>query len=63
MLLSFGCGSSSNKSSTTDSMNKIEDHPAEDTSVAPYPDGYAPPNAKIDSSEKTKDSIRNRKDK
>jgi len=63
MLLSFGCSTNSNKSSTTDTMNGIEDHPAQDTSVTPRPDGYAPPNAKIDSSEKTKDSIREKNEK
>ena len=63
MLLSFGCGNNVNNSSTKDPMDSIEDHPVQDTSVAPFPDGYAPPNTKIDSSEKTKDSVRNRKSK
>ena len=38
-------------------MNAIEDHPLQATQVAPFPDGYAPPNTEIDSSQKTKDSV------
>jgi hypothetical protein len=63
MFLSFSCNNNADTSSTTDSMNRIEDHPLQDTIVAPFPDGYAPPNTEIDSSEKTKDSARRRKNK
>ena len=58
MLIFFSCSGNSNKTPTTDSMNAIEDHPLQDTSVAPYPDGYAPPNTNVDSSQKTKDSVK-----
>ena len=58
ILISFSCSNNSDKvPAATDSANAIEDHPLQDTQVAPFPDGYAPPNAEIDSSQKTKDSV------
>ena len=58
MLSLLSCSNNTKEnSSTTDSINAIEDHPLQDTQVAPFPDGYAPPNAEIDSSQKTKDSV------
>ena len=53
----LGCGSNTNNNTTTDSANAIEDHPSEDTQVAPLPDGYATPNATVDTSKNKKDSL------
>ena len=55
----FGCGGNSNNNTSTgtDSANAIEDHPLQDTQVAPFPDGYATPDAKIDTSQNKKDSL------
>ena len=58
MLVFFSCSAGTDKTPATDSMNAIEDRPLEDTTVAPFPDGYAPPNTEIDTSERVKDSIR-----
>jgi hypothetical protein len=58
-VIFFGCNNnSSDNKPVYDSANAIEDHPLEDTQVAPFPNGYAPPNTKIDTSESKKDSIR-----
>ena len=56
-IIFFSCGGSSQKAPVTDSANAIGGPPAEDTQVAPFPDGYAPPNADIDTSKKIKDSL------
>jgi len=53
----LGCGSNTNNNTTTDSANAIEDHPAQDTQVTPRPDGYATPNATVDTSQNKKDSL------
>jgi hypothetical protein len=53
----LGCGTNTNNNTTTDSANAIGGPPAEDTQVAPFPDGYATPNAKIDTSQNKKDSL------
>jgi hypothetical protein len=53
----LGCGSNTNNNTTTDSANAIEDYPLQDTQVAPFPDGYATPNAKVDTSQNKKDSL------
>lgn len=58
ILAFFSCSMSSDKKPGPDSINAIEDRPLEDTTVAPFPDGYAPPNADIDTSARVKDSIR-----
>jgi hypothetical protein len=58
MIMFFSCQDSLKNTPPEDSTNAIEDHPLQDTSVAPYPDGYAPPDTKVDSSQKTKDSAR-----
>lgn len=55
--MTFSCSNNSDKENNTDSMNAIEDHPLQDTQVAPFPDGYAPPNDSIDSSQRVKDSV------
>lgn len=56
-VIFFGCAGSSGKAPITDSANAIEDHPLQDTQVSPNPDGYAPPNAAIDTSKRIKDSL------
>ena len=53
----FSCGSNTNNNAVTDSANAIEDHPLQDTQVAPFSDGYATPNAKVDTSQNKKDSL------
>jgi len=54
----LGCGTNTNNNNTTtDSANAIEDHPAQDTQVTSRPDGYATPNAKVDTSQNKKDSL------
>lgn len=58
MLVFFSCSTGTDKKPGPDSMNAIENRPLEDTTVAPFPDGYAPPNADIDTSARVKDSIR-----
>ena len=55
-FLSCG-GNANNNNAATDSANAIEDHPLQDTQVAPFPDGYATPNAKVDTSQNKKDSL------
>jgi len=57
IVMAFGCGGSTSNSSTPDSINAIEQHPLQDTTVSPNPDGYAPPNTDIDTSQNIKDSI------
>jgi hypothetical protein len=57
MLLFFSCSSNNNKAAVTDSANAIEQHPLQDTNVTPVPDGYAPPNTKVDSSRNKEDSV------
>ena len=57
-MIFFSCSPGSDKKQGLDSMNAIEDRPLEDTTIAPFPDGYAPPNAEIDTSARVKDSIR-----
>jgi hypothetical protein len=56
-LLFFSCGGSNEKAPTTDSANAIGGPQIEDTQVAPRPDGYATPNAPVDTSQKSKDSL------
>lgn len=58
MLMCTACGSHTIDEGTKDSINAIEDHPLLDTSVSRIPDGYAPPNADIDTSKRIKDSIK-----
>jgi hypothetical protein len=53
----LSCGNSTNNNASADSANAIEDHPLQDTQVAPFPDGYATPNAKVDTSQNKKDSL------
>ena len=53
----FSCGGSNEKAPVTDSANAIGGPPAEDTQVAPFPDGYAAPNAEMDTSKRAKDSL------
>ncbi len=57
VIIFFGCAGNSNNNTAPDSVNGIEDHPSEDTQVAPRPDGYATPNAKTDTSQNIKDSL------
>jgi hypothetical protein len=58
LILCISCGSRTENTSGADTMNGIEMRPANDTdSAITHPDGYAPPNATIDTSQKTKDSI------
>lgn len=56
-LIFFSCGGSNQKAPVTDSANAIGGPQTQDTQVAPFPDGYATPNAKVDTSEKSKDSL------
>lgn len=58
ILLFFSCSSSADKGLGPDSAYETDGGTSEDTSVAPFPDGYAPPNADIDTSARVKDSIR-----
>jgi protein-tyrosine phosphatase len=58
LVMFFSCQTNPEDKSATDSMNAIEDRPLQDTSVAPFPDGYAPPNTDIDTSARVKDSIK-----
>ncbi len=53
----LSCAGNTDKNVSTDSANAIEDHPLQDTQVAPFPNGYAAPNAKIDTSKRIKDSL------
>jgi len=57
IFIFLSCSGTSNNVSSTDSANAIEDHPLQDTQVAPFPDGYAPPNTEVDTSKRIKDSI------
>jgi len=61
ILLLASCSSNNNKVSTTDSMNRINDNTSQDTAIGPNPDGYAPPNTKIDTSQAREDSVNGRK--
>jgi hypothetical protein len=62
-LIFMSCAGNTDKTTTVDKMNGIENrHLYDDTAVSPNPDGYAPPNAEIDTSENTKDSIRKKND-
>jgi hypothetical protein len=56
-LIFVSCSSNSNTQTTADSGNAIEQRPMQDTAVSPNPDGYAPPNAEVDTSQRLKDSI------
>ncbi len=56
-LIFFSCGGSNQKAPVTDSANAIGSSQIEDTQVTPIPDGYAPPNAEVDTSKKMKDSL------
>ena len=58
MLILFSCSSGSDKSPGLDSIDAVGDGTEEDTTVGAFPDGYAPPNAEIDTSARVKDSIR-----
>jgi len=60
LIIFAACGSNTGSTSKTDSMNAIEDHPLTDTVVGPGINGYAPPNASIDTSQYRKDSIKAR---
>lgn len=57
-FLLFGCGSSSNKTNTIDTMNGVSGSPALDTQPSPSMNGYAPPNTTTDTSQRVKDSIK-----
>lgn len=60
-MLALSCSTGSNNVSETDSMNAIdESNGIMDTAVGPNPDGYAPPNTDIDTSQYRKDSIKAR---
>lgn len=61
LMAMFSCSNNSGSSEGTDSMNRIDDRPIPDTQVAPFPDGYAPPNADMDTSQEKKDSLENLK--
>jgi len=56
-LIFVSCASNTDKQTTADSANAIDQRPLQDTSVSPNPDGYAPPNAEVDTSQRVKDSI------
>lgn len=58
LLAALACSNNSSNKSTPDSINAIEDHPLQDSQVSAFPDGYAPPNAEIDTSQRVKDSIK-----
>lgn len=57
LLLLAACGSMDNDKGMKDSINAIDSKNLMDTSVSPLPDGYAPPNSDIDTSQRVKDSI------
>jgi hypothetical protein len=58
LILTFlSCSSNTNKQTPADSANAVEQHPLQDTTVSPNPDGYAPPNTTVDTSQRVKDSI------
>lgn len=60
-MMALSCSTGSNNVSETDSMNAIdESNGIMDTAVGPNPNGYAPPNADIDTSQYRKDSIKAR---
>ncbi|MGN6354859.1 MAG: hypothetical protein ACTHLB_15820 [Parafilimonas sp.] len=60
-MMALSCSTGSNNVSETDSMNGIdESNGIMDTAVGPNPNGYAPPNADIDTSQYRKDSIKAR---
>lgn len=60
-MMALSCSTGSNNVSETDSMNGIdESNGIMDTTVGPNPNGYAPPNADIDTSQYRKDSIKAR---
>lgn len=60
-MMALSCSTGSNNVSETDSMNAIdESNRIMDTAVGPNPNGYAPPNADIDTSQYRKDSIKAR---
>lgn len=54
----FSCQNNLKNTPAADTVNAIDDRPLQDTTVAPFPDGYAPPNADVDTSARVKDSIR-----
>jgi len=56
-LIFVSCASNTDKQTTADSANAIDQRPLQDTTVSPNPDGYAPPNAEVDTSQRVKDSI------
>lgn len=59
-VMLFGCGSSSNKKNTVDTMNRIGSGPAQDTTPSSSSmNGYAPPNTTTDTSQRIKDSMNN----
>jgi hypothetical protein len=59
LMLFISCGSRTENTSTADTMNGVDTRPRDDNndSAITHPDGYAPPNTSIDTSQKTKDSI------
>lgn len=59
LTLLFSCSSGKNDKSkqAIDTMNGIDNRGIQDTQVSPQPNGYAPPNTKIDTSQRLKDSI------
>lgn len=60
-MMALSCSTTTQDASGTDSANAInESNGIMDTAVGPNPDGYAPPNADIDTSQYRKDSIKAR---
>ena len=60
LIILSGCSTNSDKAKQVDTMNGINDNSL-DTTINPQPNGYAPPNTKIDTSQQRKDSIKARK--
>lgn len=56
LVILAGCSTNTDKTKQVDTMNGIQNNTL-DTEIAPQPDGYAPPNTKIDTSQARKDSI------
>ena len=59
-IIIAGCSTSPDKTKQVDTMNGIQSNTL-DTEIAPQPNGYAPPNTTIDTSQARKDSINARK--
>ena len=56
-IIFFSCGGSNQKAPVTDSANAIGGPQVQDTQVTSIPNGYAPPNTDVDTSQKMKDSL------